>query len=108
LAAIAGVAAVLAASCCVLPLALAVVGLGGGWLVILAPFVAHRGAILAIVAAVLTVAWLAVLWRCPCRRRRPALVVTAAASLAFVAAVTTPWWEAAAVDRLWALWAAGG
>ncbi len=69
---------------------LAVVRVGGGRLVIPAAFVAHRGVILAVVAAVLAAAWFVVL-RCSCRRRRTAPVVTAVASLAFVAALTTPW-----------------
>jgi len=40
---IATLLALLSASCCVLPIGLAIVGLGGAWLAVLGPFVAYRG-----------------------------------------------------------------
>lgn len=103
-AAVAGAFALLAVSCCVLPLALvALVGLGGSWLVVLAPFVVHRSIVLTAVAAVLVIAWL-VAWR---RRRRAALAVTAAVTVTFALGLAAPLWEGAAMRGLWAIWSGG-
>ena len=38
--------ALLSASCCVLPIGLSILGLGGAWLTMLGPFIAYRGFIL--------------------------------------------------------------
>ena len=103
-AAAAGVLALLSASCCVLPLALAIVGLGGSWLVVLAPFVAYRGVVLAVVAVVLALAWVIAIRR----RQRQARAVTAVATVMFGAAMSAPLWEGAAVRGLWSVWSGGG
>jgi len=97
-----GVLSAAAATCCVLPLALAIVGLGGGWLVVFGPLVAHRPLVLAAAAVPLALAW----WRFAggCGRRRAVLAVTAAATVLWLAALAAPWWEAPATGALWRLW----
>ena len=50
---IAALLALLSASCCVLPIGLSIIGLGGTWLTMLGPFVAYRGFILVAVAIAL-------------------------------------------------------
>ena|SRR6056297_3537185 len=40
--------ALLSASCCVLPIGLSIMVLGGAWLTILGPFIAYRGAFLSV------------------------------------------------------------
>lgn len=47
--------AVLSASCCVIPIALTVVGLGGAWLSVLGPFVVYRVPILLVATLALGV-----------------------------------------------------
>jgi len=59
-------AALLAASCCVLPIALTIVGLGGSWLAVLGPFVAYRASILIVVGVAVAWSWYRLL-----RSRRP-------------------------------------
>ena len=49
--------AVLSASCCVLPIGLSIIGLGGTWLTMLGPFIAYRAFILVAVA-------IALIWAC--------------------------------------------
>lgn len=89
----AGVAALLSASCCVLPLALSLVGLGGTWLTVLGPFVVWRVPILVAAGLALAVAWI-VMVRRGLRRVRPrALVVAGLATVSLGLAATTPLWE---------------
>ncbi len=104
---IAALLALLSASCCVLPIALSIVGLGGAWLVVLGPFVAYRTAILVAVGLVLLWAW----FRLFRGRRRGvrmwgAKALAIVASLSFAVAVSSPLWEADAARMLMGIWSA--
>ena len=82
--------ALLSASCCVLPICLSIVGLGGAWLTILGPFIAYREFILFGVAIALVWAWYRVLRRKPCATRgQSAMVWTSLASIAFLVALSS-------------------
>lgn len=97
--------ALLSASCCVLPIGLSILGLGGAWLTMLGPFIAYRGFILGAIAIALVWAWYRVLRRKPCAtRRRSAIVWTSVASIAFLIALSSPLWEASAQRFMWDLW----
>jgi mercuric ion transport protein len=101
----AGVLALLSASCCVLPIGLSILGLGGTWLAALGPFVAYRPVILLAVGGVLVWATLRLVRRPPCRGRRAGtLAVFGFALLAFAASLTAPMWEGQAQSAMWALW----
>lgn len=60
---LASIGAVFAASCCVLPLALSVAGIGGTWLAGLTELSFYRNYFLAAAAGTLILAWGVVLWR---------------------------------------------
>ena len=97
--------ALLSASCCVLPIGLSILGLGGAWLTMLGPFKAYRRFILVGVAIALVWAWYRVLRRKPCStRRRSAIIWTSLASIAFLIALSSPLWEASAQRFMWDLW----
>jgi mercuric ion transport protein len=101
----AGMLALLSASCCVLPIGLSILGLGGAWLSLLAPFVAWRGAILVVVSLVLTWATVRLIRRPPCKGRRARTFLPLGfAFLAFAASLTVPLWEVEAQRVMWALW----
>lgn len=108
--AVLGVAALLAllsASCCVLPIGLSIVGLGGAWLAVLGPFVAYRSAILVAVGLVLLWAWFRLIGRSRCAMRKPGAVALAAfASLSFIVAASSPVWEEAAMRMMMDVWSA--
>lgn len=57
LSALAGIGAIAVSSCCALPLALAVAGIGAGWLGDLEAFAAYRPAILGLAGVALAAAW---------------------------------------------------
>lgn len=95
-----------AASCCVLPIGLTILGLSGTWLTVLVPFVEHRAIILLGVGVVLAVAWAVLLLRsslCP-RRRRTGVILALVCTAFFAAAVTAPLWERDAMRAMWAYW----
>ncbi len=97
--------ALLSASCCVLPIGLSILGLGGAWLTMLGPFIAYRAFILVAVAIALVWAWYRELRRKPCAtRRRSAIVWTSVASIGFLIALSSPLWEASAQRFMWDLW----
>lgn len=97
--------ALLSASCCVLPIGLSVIGLGGSWLIILSPFTAYRGVILIAIALVLVWAWYRVLRPKPCAApKRSATLWAAVATVAFMVAVSSPFWEGPAQRFMWDLW----
>ena len=97
--------ALLSASCCILPIGLSILGLGGAWLTMLGPFIAYRGFILVGLAIALVWAWYQVLCRRPCAaRRRSAIVWTSLATIAFLIALSSPLWEASAQSFMWDLW----
>ena len=97
--------ALLSASCCVLPIGLSILGLGGAWLTMLGPFIAYRGLILVVVAVALVWAWYRVLRRNPCAApKRSAVVWTSLATVAFLVALSAPYWEVSAQRFMWVLW----
>ena len=92
----------LSASCCILPLALSIVGLGGSWLTFLSPFVRYREIILLVVAVALIWSWVR-LWRSPCgiTGNRKNTSFTAVATLVFLGALSAPLWENEVARSLW-------
>tara|TARA_R110002050_G_scaffold169495_2_gene301219 strand:+ start:1228 stop:1620 length:393 start_codon:yes stop_codon:yes gene_type:complete len=92
----------LSASCCILPLALSIVGLGGSWLSFLGPFVRYREIILLVVAVTLVWSWVK-LWRSPCgiTGNRNNTIFTAIATLVFLGALSAPLWENEVARSLW-------
>jgi mercuric ion transport protein len=97
--------ALLTASCCVLPIGLSIIGLGGSWLTMLGPFIAYRGFILAVVALALVWAWYRVLRPKSCAMpKRSAIIWTTVATVAFFAALSSPLWEGSAQRFMWDLW----
>ena len=103
---LASLLSVAAASCCVLPIGLTILGLGGTWLTVLGPFVEHRAIILVSVGVVLTAAWGTLLLRpgaCP-RRRRTGVILALVCTMLFAAAVTAPLWERDAMRAMWSYW----
>lgn len=102
---LAALLALLSASCCVLPIGLSIIGLGGSWLTVLSPFIAYRSAILVVVAFALVWAWFRVLRPRPCETRRQFLMIwTAVATCAFLVALSSPLWERSAQGFMWGLW----
>ncbi len=65
--------AALAAACCVLPLALMLIGLGGSWLAVFGVVAAAGFHVAAVSAAVLAAAWVAAIKRRAARRTYMAL-----------------------------------
>ena len=101
----AGTLALLSASCCILPIGLSMIGLGGSWLTLFGPFVAHRPAILGVVGLVLIWTTVRLVRRPPCRGRHMGTVLTLGfAMFAFVAAVAAPVWSAQAQRVMWAIY----
>ena len=101
---IASLLAIASASCCVLPIGLSIMGLGGTWLTVLEPFVAYRSIILIGVGAGLVAAWATLIRRRGgCRKRkRTGLILALICSSLFLAAVTAPLWERDVVRAMWA------
>jgi mercuric ion transport protein len=95
----ASLAALLAATCCVLPIALTVIGLGGSWLALLGPFVAYRVPILLVVAVAVLWSWYRI-WRSR-RPRRWNLAMALMATAALLLAVSAPLWENQLARQLW-------
>ena len=101
----AGLLALLSASCCVLPIGLSIIGLGGTWLTMLGPFVAYRVEILVVVGLVLAWGWMRIWRRWNCAsRKRSTLFILGFATLAFVLAASSPLWEEEAARTMFALW----
>jgi mercuric ion transport protein len=87
---IAAVAALAGASCCVLPLALAWLGLAGAWIANLGIFVAYRPYITAFAIIVIVFGWMIALRR---RASTRTLVVLGAASVVVGAALLVAHYE---------------
>ena len=101
----AGMLALLSASCCVLPIGLSIIGLGGTWLTMLGPFVAYRVEILVVVGLVLVWGWFWLWRRWSCAsRRRSTMVTLGFTTLAFGLAASSPLWEEHASRTMWSLW----
>lgn len=101
----AGLLALLSASCCVLPIGLSIIGLGGSWLTMLGPFVAYRIEILAVVGLVLVWGWFRLWkkWNCA-RGNRSTLSILSLTTLAFALALSSPIWEGEVTRTMFALW----
>lgn len=102
---LATVFALLSATCCVLPIGLSIVGLGGAWLAVLGPVTEFRPMILIVAGVVVAFAW----WRIIRRRKcgqvgKLALFWTIFASFALLASATAPMWEGDATRALWSIW----
>lgn len=96
--------ALLSASCCVLPIGLTILGLGGSWLLILGPFVAYRSAIVIVVAIVLIWAWYRVLKPSDCTKpKKSAIIWVVIGTVAFLIAASAPFWEDQASRFMWNL-----
>ena len=81
------------------------IGLGGSWLTLFGPFVAHRTAILGVVGLVMIWTIVRLVRRPPCRGRRLSTVLTLGfAMFAFFAAATAPVWSAQAQRVIWAIY----
>lgn len=98
----ASVLAVLTASCCILPLGLAIIGLGGSWLSILGPFVEYRDYLLVLVGLVVLWSWIS-LWRSPCGMlgNKNAFLIRLFVTLVFISAFTAPYWEDGIARSMW-------
>jgi mercuric ion transport protein len=96
-----GAAALVGASCCVLPIVLTMAGLGGSWMVVLSGFVAWSWHILAVSGAVILAAWVLALRR-PARRR--VYVLLSAATLFFGTASLTVIYEIEINRYVIAMW----
>jgi len=100
----AGLLALLSGSCCVLPIGLSIIGLGGTWLVLLGPFVEYRTEILVVVGLVLAWGWFRLWRRWACaKRRRSTVVMLGFTTLAFALAASSPLWEEDAARTMFAL-----
>jgi mercuric ion transport protein len=107
----AGLAAALSATCCVLPLALSILGLGGAWLSFLGFFTEARAYIIAVCFLLLATS-VVLLWRTrligPTRKteqsRGARILVLASTALLLAAAVSAPLWEREATAFLWKIW----
>ena len=97
--------AILSASCCVLPIGLTILGLGGPWLTFLGPFVAYRTEILFAAAVIVAVAWVRLYWVRPAaERRRKGLALTLIATLSLGVAASAPLWERQAMRAMFGYW----
>lgn len=98
----ASILAVLTASCCILPLGLTIIGLGGSWLTFLGSFVAYRSYLLAVVGLILLWSWIS-LWRSPSGlfENRNALLMRITLTVMFIAAFTAPYWEDGIARSMW-------
>lgn len=103
---LASLLAVAASSCCVLPIGLTILGLGGTWLTVLGPFAEQRDIILVGVGVALTAAWGTLFFRPGVRRqrRRASVILTLVCTMTFAAAVTAPLWERDAIRAMWSYW----
>ncbi|MEP3632775.1 MAG: hypothetical protein ABJQ23_16340 [Shimia thalassica] len=100
----AGLLALLSASCCVLPIGLSIIGLGGTWLVMLGPFVEYRAELLVVVGLVLAWGWLRLSkrWQCA-KRKRSTIFILSFTTVAFVLAASSALWEEDAARAMFAL-----
>lgn len=99
----AGLAALAGASCCALPLVLAILGIGGAWMANLAVLVAWRPWILAAAVVIIAAGWTIAIAR-GARPRAIALLGLATLALGGAFAVTA--WEAEITRALARVWTA--
>ncbi|MEP2980677.1 MAG: hypothetical protein ABJO86_14390 [Lentilitoribacter sp.] len=98
----ASILALLTASCCILPLGLAIVGLGGSWLSVLAPFIEYRVYLLTIVGLIVLWSWVS-LYSSPCGLlgNKKSLLIRLFVTIIFTAALTAPYWEDGIARLMW-------
>ena len=102
---LATVFALLSATCCVLPIGLSILGLGGAWVSAFGPFTEYRPFILAGVAVIVLFAWFRLIRRHRCgRMSRSGLFWTILATVALAVSISAPLWEGNATRVLWAIW----
>lgn len=102
---LATVFALFSATCCVLPIGLSIIGIGGAWLTVFAPFIEYRAPILVFVAVIVGIAWFRLIRRYRGGQvKKSALVLTVCATLALLASASAPYWEGDATRALWAIW----
>lgn len=102
---VATVFALLSATCCVLPIGLSILGLGGAWVSAFGPFTEYRPVILAGVAAIVLFAWLRLIRRRRCGHvSKSGLFWTILATVALAVSISAPFWEGDATRVLWAIW----
>ena len=100
-----GLLALLTASCCILPIGLSIIGLGGSWLAMLGPFVEYRVEILAVAGPILGWSWFRLWRRWNCAsKRRSALFIVGFATFSVAIAASSPLWEEEAARTMWTLW----
>lgn len=93
---------VLSASCCVIPIGLSIIGLGGSWLVFLSPLVMYREIVLFLVGITLVLAWVRLIHYQRLSASRPsALVVISLSTIIFFVALSAPLWEKDVTQHLW-------
>ena len=97
---VAAVAALVGASCCALPLALAWFGLAGAWIANLGIFVAYRPYITAAAVFLIGVGWVIASWR---RAANRTFVVLALATVLVSGAILVSYYEADLAQYLVAL-----
>lgn len=93
--------ALLSASCCVLPIAFSILGLGGAWLTMLGPFVEYRVPLLVLTSAIIVWGWV---WHLNRNGSRLSLALLTVATMSLVLAVTAPQWEQSVSQLLWTYW----
>lgn len=102
----AAVVALLSVSCCIIPIGLTIIGLGGAWLSFLGSLAGHREMILIGASLVVAYLWLRMLWpKSATPRGRLGTTMTVTASLAVVLAWSAPLWEDSATSALLDIWA---
>lgn len=104
--AVASLMVIVSASCCVIPIGLSIVGLGGTWLAVLGPFVAYRSIIQIGVGLVLIFAWARLIKRrdgCT-RRQRMTLTFATFCTVVFLIALSAPLWEQDAAQAMLSYW----
>lgn len=102
---VAAIAAGLAATCCLLPIALTILGLGGAWLAFLGFFAANRPVILAVGLLLLAIAIILAVRHS--RKRRiggRTIAILIATAIFLVSALSAPLWERDATRYLWNIW----
>ena len=102
---IAGLAATAAATCCVLPIALTILGLGGGWLVVLGYLTGARVYILA-AAGLIFIGAVLLAWRRPTGKSgsKGQAIAFSFTAVLLLAAATAPFWERPTTEFLWNVW----
>ncbi len=106
-------AIIAAAACCVLPLALTVVGLGGAWLTHLGILARFEPMLVGLAIGALALVWGWLLWQrlrpgagCGCRMPSgwASVALLGGATATGLVALARRWWEGPALQALWTVW----